>query len=771
MRSFLLSLLLAMNLPAAINTFEIGPDAFLLNGKPFVIRIGEIHSARVPREYWKHRLQMAKAMGLNAVCAYLFWNQIEPREGEFDWSGNADIAEFCRLAQAEGLWVVLRPGPYACAEWEMGGLPWWLLKHEDIQLRTRDPRFMAAVRSYFMEVGRELAPLQVNRGGPILMVQAENEYGFFGKDAEYMGEIRHALVDAGFDVPLFACNPVWHLRNGYRRDLFPVVNFGSDPEGAFKKLRETLPKGPLMCGEFYPGWFDTWGRPHRLGNTERYLRDLETMLKMNASFSIYMAHGGTSFGFNTGADRPFKPDTSSYDYDAPISEAGWTTDKFFKTRELFARYLQPGESIPEPPAANPIIAFPPTRSNGFAPMLSELPAPVRWEQPLNLEKLDQSHGAVLYRTTLPAGPEALFRAAAVHDVGQLFIDGVRVATLDRRNRIYSATLPAREKPAVLEILVEAMGRVNFGVEIHDRKGLLRPVRLGDDEIRDWEMFSLPLDSAHLGRLRFESAAAAPASDARFERLRPGFHRFEVNLKEVGDTFLDMRPWDKGMVWVNGRNLGYYWNIGPQQTMFVPGPWLKQGVNEFIVLDYLGDTDAELAGIKTPILDVLRPELDLFGRKSALERLRVVGEAAHRGVFPSSGESQRITFAQAVKGRYFALEALDAHDGGSCASIADLSLLGPDGKPLASQLWTIAGVSGEEATTESTDAGDAIDGQISNQWTSGSKTAHPHWIVIDMGREEQVGGFVYVPRQGEAADAVGRIKSFRACVGSALELAP
>lgn len=763
-----------MNSSAAPTTFEIGREAFLLNGQPFVIRIGEIHSARVPREYWKHRLQMAKAMGLNAVCAYLFWNQIEPREGQFDWSGMADIAEFCRLAQAEGLWVVLRPGPYACAEWEMGGLPWWLLKHEDIQLRTRDPRFMAAVRRYLTEVGRQLAPLQITRGGPIVMVQAENEYGFFGKDADYMGEIRQALLEAGFEVPLFACNPVWQLRNGYRADLFPVVNFGSDPEGAFKKLREILPKGPLMCGEFYPGWFDTWGQSHHLGKTGRYLNDLETMLKIKASFSIYMAHGGTSFGFSTGADRPFKPDTSSYDYDAPISEAGWTTDKFFKTREIFARYLQPGETLPEPPAALPVIAFPATRSTGFAPLLADLPAAVRAERPLNLEKLDQAHGAVLYRTTVPAGPEAVFRAEAVHDIGQLFLDGVRVASFDRRHRVFFAKLPARAKPAVLELLVEAMGRVNFGVEVHDRKGLRGPVRVGEKELRNWEMFSLPLDAAHLGRLAYPTAAPAPAADAPFTRLRPGFHRFEVELKNVGDTFLDMRPWGKGMVWVNGRNLGYYWNIGPQQTMFVPGPWLKSGRNEFIVLDYLGDTDAVLAGLEKPILDVLRPELDLLGSKPELKRLRVEGEADHRGTFAPGGEAQRITFPKPLRGRYFALEALDAHDGGKSASIADLTLFASEGKQLSSQLWTIASVSSEETVAEAAGAGNAIDGQISNFWSSEWKSAqpaHPHWIVIDLGREEQLGGFVYVPRQGTPAEAVGRIKTFQAYVGTALVPAP
>jgi beta-galactosidase len=351
------------------HTFEIGTNDFLLDGQRFQIRCGEVHAPRVPKEYWRHRLQMCKAMGLNTVCAYLFWNVHEPKSGEFNWSDQADVAEFCRIAQEEGLWVILRPGPYACAEWEMGGLPWWLLKVDDIKMRTSDPRFLAAAKRYLSEVGRVLGPLQITHGGPILMVQVENEYGFYGNDAAYMGEIRQALLDAGFDVPLFACNPPHALKNGYRKDLFPVVNFGSDPANGFKALREILPQGPVMCGEFYPGWFDTWGSPHHLGKTGQYLADLEYMLTNNASFSIYMAHGGTTFGFWTGADRPFKPDTSSYDYDAPISEAGWTTDKFFKTRDLFAKYLLPGETIPEPPAKTPVIAIPVVQVTEVAPLL------------------------------------------------------------------------------------------------------------------------------------------------------------------------------------------------------------------------------------------------------------------------------------------------------------------------------------------------------------------------------------------------------------------
>ena len=400
------------------HSFAVGDADFLLDGKPFQIRCGEIHAARVPREYWQHRLKMCKAMGLNAVCAYLFWNMHEPRPasrpllrsgarpGEFDWSGQADAAEFCRLAQCEGLWVVLRPGPYACAEWEMGGLPWWLLNEDGIKVRTRDPKFLGPAKAWLKEVGRKLAPLQINRGGPIIMVQVENEYGSFGKDAAYMGDIRQALIDAGFTVPLFACNPPQDLRKAPRADLFNVVNFGSDPAAAFAKLREVQPRGPLMCGEFYPSWFDTWGVQHHQKDGRDFLRDLKYMLAHKASFSIYMAHGGTTFGLWSGADHPFKPDTSSYDYDAPISEAGWATDKFRMVREAIAEHLPPTastrcpETLPEPPPANPVIAIPRISLAQCAPLYENLPLPVEDRTPRTMEAHGQPHGCILYRAAV-----------------------------------------------------------------------------------------------------------------------------------------------------------------------------------------------------------------------------------------------------------------------------------------------------------------------------------------------------------------------------------
>jgi len=759
------------------HTFAIGTNDFLLDGQRFQIRCGEIHAARVPKEYWRQRLQMCKAMGLNTVCAYLFWNLQEPRPGEFNWTGQADAAEFCRIAQEEGLWVMLRPGPYACAEWEMGGLPWWLLKYDDIKLRSRDPRYLDAAKRYLKEVGRELGPLQVTHGGPILLVQVENEYGFYGKDAEYMGELRQAMIDAGFDVPLFACNPPYALKNGYRADLFPVVNFGSDPAGGFKALREILPQGPLMCGEFYPGWFDTWGAPHHYGKTDQYLKDLEYMLKEGASFSIYMAHGGTSFGFSSGADRPFKPDTSSYDYDAPISEAGWPTDKFYKTRDLFQKYLLPGETIPEPPAKNPVISIPPVQVKEVAPLFRNLPAPVAAESFKNMEAYDQDFGCILYSTRLPAGPASTLAASSVRDIGQVYLNWERAGFLDRRSGNFKVKLPERGEEATLNILVEAMGRVNFGVEVHDRKGLQGSVeQVAADgtktQLQNRWVRNLKFDAHMLDSLRYEAwdgtTAGAERSDFIFTKSMPAFWRITANVKTPGDTWLDMRPWGKGYAWVNGHNLGRYWNIGPQQTMYIPGAWLKAGQNEIVILDLLGPEQPVIATLDHPILDELHPEKDFArARRPAVTLHLDTATPAYTGTFTAGAEQQDVMFVAPAKGRFFCLESLSAQDGQPYAAIAELSLLDAAGQPLSTEGWTIAYVDSEERAKEDGTAENAIDGQTANFWHtewSAAKPGHPHRLILDLDQSRDVAGFRYTPRQGQGG---GRIKDYRIYVGDGL----
>ena len=579
------------------STFTIGTNDFLLDGTPFQIRCGEMHFSRIPREYWQHRLRMAHAMGLNTVCAYLFWNVHEPQPGQFDFTGNADVAAFCRLAQAEGLKVILRPGPYSCAEWDFGGFPYWLLKIPDIKLRTRDPRYLEACRRYLSAVGRELAPLQVTRGGPIIMVQVENEYGSYGNDKQYIAILRDDLKEAGFEVPLFTCDGPTQLKNDTLDDLFCVVNFDGGPQDNFKALRAIRPTGPLMCGEYYPGWFDSWGKPHHTGDTARIVNEIGWMLGHSASFSIYMAHGGTSFGFTAGANSPpFSPQITSYDYDAPVSEAGWNTPKFDALRQLFLEQLAPGERLPDVPARNPVIMIPPVELHQVAPLFANLPAAKNAVRPESMERYDQSQGCILYRTELPAGDGEKLVIKELHDYGLVFLGGKKLARLDRRKSQDSVTLPAHPAGTRLDLLVDAFGRVNYGPDIYDSKGITEQVELvaggKTNELTGWEVFNLPLDAAQLRTLKFEQSVTD----------MPAFYRTMFRLTHAGDTFLDLSNWDKGIVWVNGHNLGRFWKIGPQQTLYCPGPWLKPGRNELIVLEFNGTQKHTVSGLTEPVLD-------------------------------------------------------------------------------------------------------------------------------------------------------------------------
>lgn len=746
-------------------SFEIGKEHFMLNGKPFQIRCGELHFARVPKQYWRHRIKMMKSLGMNAVCAYLFWNFHERTPGVFKWDGEADIAEFCKIAQEEGMWIVLRPGPYTCAEWEMGGLPWWLLKNDNIKLRTKDPLYVNASRNYLKEVGRVLAPLQITKGGPILMVQVENEYGFYADDAEYMGIMRQAILDAGFNVPLFACNPPYHLKKGFRDDLFQVVNFGANPQEAFKSLREVQPQGPLMCGEFYSGWFDTWGTPHNYGKIDQYLTDMEYMLKTGASFSVYMAHGGTSFGFWAGADRPFKPDVSSYDYGAPVSEAGWTTEKFTQTRNLISKYLMPGEpALPEPPPANPVTTFPAVQLTQFAPLFENLPSPVVTSDPKTMEFYDQARGSILYRTTLPAGAEYTFKVDAVHDFAWVYIDGEQLTVMDRRKRNFQITIPARTKKSTLDILVHAMGRINFGPEMHDRKGLIAPVQFLDKneapvQVKEWEIFNLAYKDRMLDKLKFKKVSGKPAA--------PGIWRGEIIVDRPADVFLDVSKWGKGVVWVNGHALGRFWNIGPTQTMYIPGPWLKKGANRVLVLDLVGPENPVLQGLNQPILNQLNPDKDFTLSKRPDVKFNINElKANHKGQFIDGDNMQTVTLSTRGKGRYFCIAALSSFDKKPVGSISELDILDINGKPISHQNWTIAYVSSEELAKENGGAENAIDGQTFNYWSSdwsSKKPDYPHYLVIDMGKDEEVTGFRYVPKSG--TNISGRIKDYQIFVGS------
>lgn len=748
------------------HTFKIGEKDFLLDGKPFQIRCGELHFARIPKEYWRHRIQMMKAMGMNAVCAYLFWNFHERTPGVFKWDGEADVAEFCKIAQDEGLWVILRPGPYVCAEWEMGGLPWWLLKNENIKLRTKDPLYVNAAKNYLIEVGKVLSPLQITNGGPIIMVQVENEYGFYADDSEYMGIMRQAILDAGFNVPLFDCNPSYHLKKGLRHDLFHVVNFGSNPEQSFKALREILPTGPLMCGEFYSGWFDTWGNPHTFGEIEQYLKDMEYMLKIGASFSIYMAHGGTTFGFWAGADRPFKPDVSSYDYGAPVSEAGWTTKKFYETRKLISKYLMPDEPpLPEPPVQNPTTKFSTVKLTHYAPIFKNLPEPVVTSEPKTMEFYNQPRGSILYRTILPAGDECKFEVDAVHDFAWVFQDGVELGVLDRRKQNVKITIPKRDNDAIIDILVHAMGRINFGPEIHDRKGLIGPLRFVHNKIqipiKEWKVYNLTYDENMLNNMTYDETADIPRG--------PGIWQGEINVETVGDVFLDMTKWGKGVVWVNGHCLGRYWNIGPTQTMYLPAPWLNKGTNKILILDLLTPEEPMITGLNKPILNELHPEKDFTLSKRKDVKLNITNlTPIQKGEFSSGNEMQTVTFPHTVKGRYFCMDILSTINDLKSTGIAEIDLFDKNEKSLSHQIWTIAYVNSEELIEENGTAENAIDGQTFNGWISSydnSNSNNPILFVIDLGKVEEITGFKYVPISGNPN--VGGIKDYQIFIGNNL----
>ncbi|MEI8063793.1 MAG: beta-galactosidase, partial [Verrucomicrobiota bacterium] len=539
----------------------------------------------------------AKAMGLNTVASYMFWSAHEPQPGAFDFTGMNDVAAFVRLAQEEGLYVILRPGPYVCAEWDLGGLPWWLLKDPAMRLRTQDPSFLAPCRRYIQECGRRVAALQVTRGGPILMVQVENEYGSYGTDKVYMGRIRDMLKEAGFEVPLYNCDGLSRLPNDSRDDLLCTIN----ELDANTNLRNFRPNVPVFCTEYYPGWFDHWGERKHRKDTGMIVRDLTAFLKKGFSYNIYVIHGGTSFGFVAGANVPgYQPDITEYDYDCPIGPAGQINQKYLALREMNAQFLPPGEALPDIPLAPATMAIPVFELTEAAPLFSALASPHHAERPVPMEQLNQGYGAVLYRTELPAGPATKLTVTGVHDMGWVFLNGVRVGyRLNRRTGSNTVELPARDQPGALGILVEAMGRINYR-QIHDRKGITGPVEIADQygayELGGWDMYSLPLDAPMLARLKFATVTVPPVA--------PVIFRGTFTLDKMADTFLDLRAWTKGMVWVNGHNLGRYWRIGPQQTLYVPGPWLQAGRNEVLVLEYERVPDRPmLAGLAKGIFDM------------------------------------------------------------------------------------------------------------------------------------------------------------------------
>lgn len=588
----------------AKHTFALGDEAFLLDGQPFQMISGEMHYPRVPREAWRARLKMAKAMGLNTIGTYVFWNLHEPQKGRFDFTGNYDIAAFVKMAQEEGLWVVLRPSPYVCAEWEFGGYPYWLQQEKGLQVRSTEPQFLAAYRRYVQQVAKQLAPLQINHGGPVLMVQVENEYGFYGHDQEYLNLNRQLFIEAGFDGLLYTCDPAAKVAQGHLPGLLPAVN-GLDRPAEVKQIVRANHggKGPFFIAEWYPAWFDWWGAPHHTVPAAAYAGRLDTALAAGLSLNMYMFHGGTTRGFLNGANygdsAAYEPQTSSYDYDAPLDEAGNATPKFRAFRAVIAKHLPAGVELPPVPAAKPAITLPPVPLTQAASLFALLPAPQTSARPLTFEDLNQAYGYVLYRTTVPGGATGMLRIQGLRDYGLVFVNGKPVGTLDRRLKQDSLALVLPKGPVRLDILVENLGRINFGKYLlQNRKGITARVTLGGQEVQNWQMFGLPFERADAALFKGKAAPLPVAG--------PVVKRGTFRLKATGDTYLDMRAWGKGSLWVNGHSLGRYWSIGPQQTVYVPVEWLKQGENEVVVLELLKPEQSVLKSLSAPILGSLPP---------------------------------------------------------------------------------------------------------------------------------------------------------------------
>ena len=761
--------------------FTVGDKSFLLNGKPFVVKAAEIHYPRIPQPYWEHRIKMCKALGMNTVCIYVFWNIHEQREGQFDFTGNNDVAAFCRLAQKNGMYVIVRPGPYVCAEWEMGGLPWWLLKKKDIRLREQDPYFMERVKIFEQKVGEQLAPLTIQNGGPIIMVQVENEYGSYGENKPYVSEIRDCLRGIyGQELALFQCDWASNFEKNGLDDLVWTMNFGTGAniDQQFRRLGELRPDAPKMCSEFWSGWFDKWGAQHETRPAKDMVDGMDEMLSKGISFSLYMTHGGTSFGHWAGANSPgFAPDVTSYDYDAPINEQGLPTSKFWELRTMMQKYsLSPGPSpkgkgnkvaLPAvPKAPMPIIEVPQFRLEKVMDLCGLVTKRVENRDVLTMEDMDCGWGMIQYTTTLPDIPrKSVLTLNDCHDYAQIWVNHQFVGSIDRVKNEKSLMLPPVKKGDVLNILVEAMGRINFGRAIKDFKGITSDVQLQTEQdghemtytLKHWVIRTMADDYEAIKTAMASNRGEAKDNEAIVSD--GGYFKGEFTLKKVGDTFLNFEAFGKGQVWVNGHAMGRIWHIGPQQTLYVPGCWLKKGKNEVIVLDIVGPKAEPIVfGQTEPELNKLNLEKSAthnqLGDKPDLNSATPVAE----GQLMAGNGWQTVKFNAPQKGRYVALVARSTQKGDDEVSVAEVYVQDAQGHRLSRESWTVKYSDSEDVLRGNNTADKTFDLQESTYWRTVRKAKLPHMMVIDLGSEQTVAAFEYLPRAEQGAP--GSIKDYQ-----------
>lgn len=584
---------------------------FYLNGKEFKVHSGELHYPRVPQQYWKHRLEMMKAMGLNTVTTYVFWNYHEEAPGKWNWSGEKDLKKFIKTAQEVGLYVIIRPGPYVCAEWDFGGYPWWIQNDLSMEVRTNNPTFLKQCETYIQQLAKQIVPLQIKNGGPVIMVQVENEFGSYvaqrsdiplSEHKSYSKKVKDMITKAGINTQLFTSDASSLFKGGSVEGVLPTANGEDNVDQLRKSVNEYHGgKGPYMVAEYYPGWLDHWAEPFPKVSTEQVVKQSKIYLDHDVSFNYYMVHGGTNFGFWAGAnydkDHDIQPDLTSYDYDAPISEAGWATPKYNALRDLFQKTTH--QKLPEVPKPIHVIDFSKVTFSKQLPVFDYVKSlkPVKSDRPLRFEELNQGFGYVLYRVKLNEDYKGNLDIKGLRDYANLYADGKWIGELNRYYKKYTTEIDLKAG-TTLDILVENMGRINYGSEIvHNLKGIISPITINGTELKgNWEMFSLP----------FDKMPKIQSTDLSFKQHQPVLKEASFHLTETGDTFLDMRNFGKGIVFVNGRNIGRYWSkVGPQLTLYVPGVWLKKGKNTIQLFEQINDVDnLEISAIKTPILDQL-----------------------------------------------------------------------------------------------------------------------------------------------------------------------
>ncbi|XP_036884950.1 beta-galactosidase-1-like protein 2 isoform X1 [Sturnira hondurensis] len=559
----------------------------MLEDSTFWIFGGSVHYFRVPKAYWRDRLLKMKACGLNTLTTYVPWNLHEPQRGTFDFSGNLDLEAFVLMAAEIGLWVILRPGPYICSEIDLGGLPSWLLQDSGMRLRTTYKGFTEAVDLYFDHLMSRVVPLQYKHGGPIIAVQVENEYGSYNKDPAYMPYVKKALEDRGIVELLLTSDNKDGLRKGVIHGVLATINLQSQHELQSLNTFLSSVQGvqPKMVMEYWTGWFDSWGGPHNILDSSDVLKTVSAIIDAGSSINLYMFHGGTNFGFINGAMHfhEYKSDVTSYDYDAVLTEAGDYTAKYNKLRELFGSIS--GGPLPAPPELLPKTVYEPLVPALYLSLwdaLQFLGEPTKSEKPINMENLPvnngsgQSFGYTLYETTIDSSGVL---SGLVRDRGQVFVNTVSVGFLDYERK--KIAIPLTQGYTVLRILVENRGRVNYGDAIDDqRKGLIGNIYLNNSPLRNFRIYSLDMKKSFFQRL--SSSAWSPLPEA------PTFPAFFLGALSVdlspSDTFMKLEGWEKGVAFINGQNLGRYWNIGPQETLYLPGAWLDQGINQVLVFE-------------------------------------------------------------------------------------------------------------------------------------------------------------------------------------------